>query len=140
MSIHQLVYISEAVSDIKYLDIRGMLTASRIRNFRNNITGVLFFRDGYFIQLLEGEYTKVHGSLERIKLDPRHHHVRVMAEGTSSERAFENWYMAFIDADTCGADEEALEKLFSFGDQESVSSNQVLEIVKSFTSHCACHL
>lgn len=140
MSYHQLVYISEAVSTINYSDIRGMLTASRIRNFRNNITGILFYRDGYFIQLLEGEYTKVHSSLERIKLDPRHKNINILAEMNAKHRFFEEWYMAFIDGDLLNNEVDKLDKLFSLSHQASVASEEIFSLIKLFSPQCACHL
>lgn len=98
-SVFHLVYISEAVADISYTDIRNILEVSRRRNLEDEITGLLIFRDGYFLQLLEGPESKVRTTLGRILQDERNYSLRLLLETGGPDRLFKDWTMAFYDGD-----------------------------------------
>jgi hypothetical protein len=94
-----LVYISHAAEDISYTDIREILSVSRKNNAQENITGLLIFREGFFLQLLEGSETAVKNILGKIMMDDRNHSLRVLIETESDQRLFQEWQMAFLDGD-----------------------------------------
>lgn len=110
--VFHLVYISHAAEDISYTDIRDILSVSRKNNAQENITGLLIFREGYFLQLLEGSETAVKTILGQIMMDDRNHSLRVLIEAEGGERLFQDWQMAFIDGD--------------------ISSNETVELVEFF--------
>ncbi|HWU42252.1 MAG TPA: BLUF domain-containing protein [Bdellovibrio sp.] len=97
--IFQLVYLSTAVEDISYTDIQDILEESRRHNAENNITGVLIFREGFFLQALEGTQAAVQSLVKKIKEDDRHFSLRVLAEGENDNRVFEKHPMVFLDGD-----------------------------------------
>ncbi|UXR64734.1 BLUF domain-containing protein [Bdellovibrio bacteriovorus] len=97
--VFHLVYFSRAAEDLSYTDIREILEASRRNNTQLGITGLLIFRDGYFLQLLEGAENNVRDILSKIRDDDRNYSVRVMIETESVDRLFEGWSMAFYDGD-----------------------------------------
>ncbi|MNL33010.1 Blue light- and temperature-regulated antirepressor YcgF [compost metagenome] len=97
--VFHLVYISQAAEDISYTDIREILSVSRKNNAQENITGLLIFRDGFFLQLLEGSESAVKNILGNIMMDDRNHSLRVLIEVEGGQRLFEDWQMAFIDGD-----------------------------------------
>jgi hypothetical protein len=97
--VFNLVYISHAAEDISYTDIRDILSESRKHNAQENITGLLIFREGFFLQLLEGTETAVKNILGKIMMDDRNHSLRVLIEVEGDQRLFQNWQMAFIDGD-----------------------------------------
>lgn len=99
-AVYQLAYVSEANADLSYQDIDSILKASVNRNNQNEITGLLIYRDGFFIQFLEGvSEQSIKETLERIMADKRHGTVRVIGEWQSPKRLFENWQMGFFDSD-----------------------------------------
>ncbi|NUN05115.1 MAG: BLUF domain-containing protein [Bdellovibrio sp.] len=111
-TVFHLVYISQAVTDISYTDIRAILEVSRCRNLEDEITGVLIFRDGYFLQLLEGDEKKVRATLGRILQDERNYSLRLLIETLGPERLFKDWTMAFYDADISSNETQDLITLF----------------------------
>ncbi len=111
-SVFHLVYISQAVDDISYTDIREILEVSRKNNALESITGVLVFRDGYFLQVLEGTEKAVKNVLGKIMMDERNYSLRVLIEANGEERLFEDWSMAFLDGD--------------------ISSNSTIELIDLF--------
>lgn len=111
-SIFHLVYISEAAEDISYTDIQDILASSRRNNARDEITGLLIFRDGHFLQLLEGDEKSVRKVLNKILLDDRNYSLRVLVEARSDERLYPTWNMAFCDGDISPNSKQDLIDLF----------------------------
>ncbi|WP_295905308.1 BLUF domain-containing protein [uncultured Bdellovibrio sp.] len=110
--IFHLVYISEAAEDISYTDIHDILEVSRRNNSQEAITGLLIFRDGHFLQLLEGDEKSVRKVLGKILLDDRNYSLRVLIEAEGDQRLFPNWTMAFYDGDVSPNSTEDLINLF----------------------------
>ena len=112
--VFQLVYVSEAVEDISYTDILEILQVSRRHNQRDEISGILIFREGRFLQLLEGPEVKVRQALGRVLLDERHFSLRVLTEVHSEKRIFDAWFMAYQDGDISSPSVSHIEEIFDF--------------------------
>lgn len=110
--IFHLVYISEAAEDISYTDIRDILDVSRRNNVQDDVTGLLIFREGHFLQLLEGSEKSVRKTLGKILLDDRNYSLRVLIETQGDQRLFANWAMAFYDGDVSPNSTQDLISLF----------------------------
>lgn len=95
--IYYLVYASAARKPFSKTDLIELLTQAREKNRRLGITGLLLYRDGDFIQLLEGPKDAVKALYDAIDRDPRHVGSMVMAEGEREERLFADWSMGFRD-------------------------------------------
>ena len=79
---YKLIYVSQAKEDICYRDIDEILKKSRKNNAFHEVSGILIFSDGYFIQFLEAASAEiVRATLSRIVKDPRHHTVRIIRHG-----------------------------------------------------------
>lgn len=131
--IFHLVYLSKAAEDISYSDIMNILEVSRRNNIREGITGVLIFRDGYFLQLLEGNQAAVHKILNAIRQDDRNYSLRVLIESLSERRIFKDWSMAFCDADITTGSTQHLIELFDLVLASGTDKNHlILPILKKF--------
>jgi hypothetical protein len=95
--IHYLVYVSAATALLSKPALLELLTRARENNHRLGITGLLLYKDGDFIQLLEGPQAQVKALYEIIEADPRHTGAMVMLEGDRNERLFDDWSMGFRD-------------------------------------------
>jgi hypothetical protein len=93
----QLVYVSSASQLFSKPDLQALLEQARQNNAKLGVTGLLLYKDGNFMQALEGEeevVTKLAGTIER---DFRHKGVLVLLRDTSEERLFPDWSMGFRD-------------------------------------------
>lgn len=90
-----LVYTSHAAVPFPESNLIDLLKQSRKHNRLLDITGMLLYLDGKFIQVLEGSRTSVLEVYEKIKKDPRHLRVVTLIEGNSKERVLNNWSMGF---------------------------------------------
>lgn len=61
-----LVYVSSAVVPFSKAELLSLLTKSRENNSKVGLTGLLIYKDGSFMQVLEGEETAVLATHERI--------------------------------------------------------------------------
>ncbi len=100
MALFQIVYVSTASLELSRADLLKLLKESVGRNSRANITGLLLFKDGAFMQALEGEESVVIALFSKISRDPRHHHVIPLIHETIEQRYFPDSAMAFRDLET----------------------------------------
>ena len=90
-----LVYVSASVRLFGESEIAEILAQSHRNNGRAGITGMLLYRDGNFLQVLEGPDAAVESTLQRIRNDERHRGILVMRKDKIESRAFSEWTMAF---------------------------------------------
>jgi len=91
----QLLYVSNTVHTVTVGDLDDILTASRRNNAMLDITGLLLFIDGGFLQILEGEERAVRELYTRVATDPRHANPHLMLDREVPVRAFPEWSMGF---------------------------------------------
>lgn len=94
--LHRLIYRSEdrlGCSDhaAELADLVGC--AERV-NRRNHVTGVLVYRPGRFLQIIEGSRISVETTFERICRDRRHHRLALLEFISIDRRHFGHWPMA----------------------------------------------
>ena len=92
-----LVYVSSAVKPFGQDELADLLARSRANNESLGISGMLLYKDGNFMQVLEGEEQRVLALSAKIAKDPRHHGVMVLLKEHQPQRAFAEWSMAFRD-------------------------------------------
>jgi hypothetical protein len=93
--LYHLIYISNSVEPFGEDDFIKLLMQSRSSNSLNEITGLLLYNKGTFIQYIEGAKTQIHRLFEKIKADTRHYNVEVLTEGEIAQRNFKNWTMEY---------------------------------------------
>ncbi|MGY3087827.1 hypothetical protein ACVWYF_000853 [Hymenobacter sp. UYAg731] len=95
MPVHQLIYRSVATRLPGGEELARMVEQARINNYSQAITGVLFYAEGRFLQVLEGEEEPVEALYARILQDFRHIEVVKMHGAPVAERLFPNWSLGF---------------------------------------------
>ncbi|HEX8279730.1 MAG TPA: BLUF domain-containing protein [Chthoniobacterales bacterium] len=105
MKLYFLIYVSVATDELNEPQLFEMLKLSRANNERDDITGMLLYKDGRFMQLLEGPESAVCATYSRIARDLRHRDVTILLEGPIQERDFTEWSMGFqaLDNETARA-------------------------------------
>lgn len=90
-----LIYTSLATGHPSQQDLEELLEQSRRRNKRQNITGMLLYRSGVYLQVLEGDIKDVHEIFSDIEKDPRNTRVTKLLEEPLLKRDFPDWSMGF---------------------------------------------
>ncbi len=96
-SIITLVYASSAATLLDREQLLELMAKARQNNAEHNITGMLLYKDGNFLQVLEGPKDEVERTFHRIRRDRRHQDVLVLLEEERTHRTFPDWSMAFYD-------------------------------------------
>jgi hypothetical protein len=95
---YQLVYSSQATQPMAVADLEKILVDARTGNELRDVTGVLIYVDGVFLQILEGAKDTVLDLLKSIALDTRHNSLKVFSQLEVEEAAFHSWRMAYLNA------------------------------------------
>lgn len=124
-----LIYLSTSVNLLDDAAIHELLNKSRARNAAANITGVLLYHDGSFIQLLEGAAEDVDSTFARISKDASHKNVIVIDEDNLDHRNFGDWSMGYK-----RATREEFEGIEAYTDPRKVAERSTGESHPALTS------
>ncbi|HCD33338.1 MAG TPA: blue light sensor protein, partial [Phycisphaerales bacterium] len=91
----QLIYTSVATKPLSNTELNKLLNQSRLRNEFANVTGMLLFDRGTFLQVIEGPEYTIQKLYERIKADTRHQRMIVLSERRIKHREFSKWKMGY---------------------------------------------
>jgi hypothetical protein len=92
---HFLIYTSTASRLMSDVELNSLLTDCRACNSRDALTGMLLYKDGSFMQVLEGEKERVLLTFSRIQKDTRHKDIFLLRERELERRNFDGWSMGF---------------------------------------------
>ena len=92
---YYIVYVSSSARLLTENELRVILIQNELKNKYNNITGLLLYSPGIFMQVLEGPRNAVEEAFRRIGDDIWNKDVVKLSEGSLRARVFSNWYMSF---------------------------------------------
>lgn len=98
-----LIYVSSANKPFSQYELLSLLEKCRDNNSKLEITGMLLYKDGNFMQILEGEEPAVRLLYNKISVDSRHRGEIILLQGTLAERQFPAWSMGFRDLNSSDA-------------------------------------
>jgi hypothetical protein len=91
----QHYYASSAKHPFSDRELEVLLARARETNARNDVTGLLIYAKGAFIQVIEGPVAAIDGVCERIAKDARHQ-ILMRSERQIQTRQFSDWTMGFV--------------------------------------------
>jgi hypothetical protein len=94
-----LIYVSSSVRQLNDEELLDILKVSRENNSSNDVSGLLLYKGGNFMQVLEGPDDVVVSLFETIEQDPRHKGVSIISQEQIQTRQFPAWEMAFTNLD-----------------------------------------
>jgi hypothetical protein len=92
-----LTYVSAAVRPFSAGELLELLVQCNRNNRLHDVTGMLLYKDGNFMQALEGDELIVKAVHATISVDPRHRGLITLLRGFIPERQFPSWSMGFKD-------------------------------------------
>lgn len=113
-------------------DIKQLWIKSKKSNAKLNITGILLYIDGDFLQVLEGKKNIVLNLFELIKIDKRHKSMIIVFNNEVDKLEFPNWSMAFS-----ATDYNEIKKIQGFEDvnpkkMAKIDNKTVIIFIKTF--------
>ncbi len=116
-----LTYLSEAVSDMSFLGLMRLLESARAFNQEHGITGILFYDNQQFGQIIEGERANIMKVWKRIQEDKRHHRIELLEIREITERTYPEWLLRFYGGETLIRDYPVLAGMVGGMDKHSLS-------------------
>jgi len=111
--LHALLYVSSAAHLLAPAEIEHLLDRARARNVREQVTGVLLYSHGNFMQYIEGPAAGIATVYQAIKADRLHHGIIELMREPIAEREFADWTMAFRSVSAFGmSSPETFDRLF----------------------------
>lgn len=92
---HLIAYVSDYIHTTANIDdvLNNIVIAARRDNADMSITGVLFYMNGRFVQILEGDKDNLNDLVQIIKDDPRHKNFKILIDRPVLKRGFNDWHM-----------------------------------------------
>lgn len=129
--VYHLVYVSDATHQLDRREMQNIAEVSQKNNLQADVTEILMFRFGKFMQFLEGPENEVRHIFSVIQNDPRHTNLHVLKEGYIPKRQFADWHMRYTPLSDIQVNEGIIfRKLFDF----SASAGIILESAKESLS------
>jgi hypothetical protein len=91
----QLIYTSVATVEFSEDDLNALLFKSRKNNEKSDITGMLLYDKGTFLQIIEGPEDAIKKLIAKIEKDDRHNRIITISQRAVPKRDFEQWRMGF---------------------------------------------
>lgn len=109
--IFQLIYTCALSQDISGTDLESIAVSSRRRNEERDITGILLYKEGSVLQVLEGERSAVMSLYNKIASDDRVSNVIVLIQRVTTKREFSKWSMGYKNADSSSTETDTVFEL-----------------------------
>ena len=109
-NLYEIIYSSSATHLMTQADLIHLLLQCRKNNPPLKLTGMLLYRAGFFLQVLEGPLKSIKYMYSKISKDKRHNKLSLFNFGEIPHRSFSEWSMGFVALDKrC----EQLEEFFN---------------------------
>lgn len=95
MNLLRIIYVSSAVHLLETSELEAILESSVRHNEQQEVTGMLLYAEGAFIQVLEGPEEMVDETYSRISEDNRHRGLILIQREQIEHRDFNLWNMGF---------------------------------------------
>lgn len=128
--IRTIIYISNAVKLFEERHLNRLFYQSVHNNTSNNITGILLYNEGTFIQILEGKEKALSDLFKIIHCDRRHNNITKILDRKIGERLFKKYRTGFSTLNNYGK-LEVLETFLTNGNNSS-HAHVVLALLNPF--------
>lgn len=97
--LHTMTYCSESTLKPKHLAqaLEEIAHFANAANEQQEITGVLFYYQGIFLQTIEGKQSDLENLMVHLTKDTRHRNINILTNKPLTKRHFPQWHMAVFD-------------------------------------------
>ncbi|MET4692813.1 BLUF domain-containing protein [Endozoicomonas lisbonensis] len=135
---HLIIYTSRYTGEASQItdDLRTITQTAKNNNPALNITGLLFYHNQQFMQIIEGEKPDLEGLMKVVTADPRHKEVIRIVDQEVPERGFSDWNMdSFNLAEQQQLTPDQLKAIKELYSQNfAMQSNSVVDFYRSMLS------
>lgn len=132
-----LAYSSRSLVDFDDESLLELADCAAAKNEKISVTGYLYYRDGTFLQYIEGEQSQVEMLMAKISQDPRHELISTHVLPKIPELVFPHWYMRFLSSDLPARTAPTLEDELTFILDNTSADEDVTDAIVHVTSRIA---
>jgi hypothetical protein len=92
---YYVIYISASARLLNEAELKAILVQNELKNKYNQVTGLLLYNAGIFMQVIEGARASVLKTFKRIESDIWQKEIIKLGEGPLRQRLFSSWKMSF---------------------------------------------
>ncbi len=126
---YTISYVSTSNPDLSDTDITHLMDYVRAHNCLLDITGILIYSDGNFLQVIEGNKETVKGIFEKIKKDLRHYNIIKILDKEIDGSSFSDYHSSF----TVISDHNGPIELQKFLEKEKLSNPEHFKSIAYLT-------
>ncbi len=127
-----ICYISDSRINKSITDFNNLIRTAKTNNAKNNITGILVYKNNNFLQVFEGAPETVDTIFDKIRMDQRHQNIFKIIDTSIDQRIFEEYKFGF----TVVSDKNALQNLSDYLDwlrnADNMIANEIVTMVENF--------
>ena len=113
-------------------NLEALYSKAKENNAKHDITGILIYHNGNFLQVLEGQRDHVDYAYEKIRLDSRHKNILKVINIEVEQRIFEDYNFGFTVIDSNKEFGELYDYLEWLKNAENKFANKVITMVENF--------
>ncbi len=129
---YTLCYVSSAKNSLSHLDLEHLFHVNKRNNTDLNITGILVYNYGNFLQILEGDKQKINMLFSKISQDPRHSNIIKLIDTPIEERIFDGYNSGFVIVENSKTLNQLEKYLKWIKEAELKTVDKIINIVENF--------
>ncbi len=135
--VRRLIYHSIATLAFNRQELASLVRIAAHYNATVNVTGLLVYEGGGFLQVLEGPHASINKVMARVFEDQRHQEVTTVQDQAFSKRLFQNWAMHICDLREHPAVSEILNHESDFLRSQQKRESAIARMVDSLSAYYA---
>ena len=130
--LYTLCYVSSCKETLTVKDLEHLFLVNKRNNTEHNVSGILIYNNGNFLQILEGEENMVKSLFKKITRDPRHRNLIPLINNPIDERIFHDYDSGFIHFEDPKRRNELHNYIGWLKEAEVKNVDKVVRIVENF--------
>jgi len=130
--LYNLCYVSSSKASLTAKDLEHLFHVNKRNNMELNISGILVYNNGNFLQILEGEKQKIDSLYKKISKDHRHSDIIKLISTSINERIFKDYENGFIIVNDIKKLKQLENYLNWLKEAEIKSVDKVIRIIENF--------
>ena len=130
--LYTLCYVSSCKDSLTAKDLEHLFHVNKRNNIDHNVSGILIYNSGNFLQILEGDENMVKALFKKIKRDARHSSLITLINNSIDERIFHDYDSGFIHFEDPKKRQQLHNYIHWLKEAEIKNVDKVVRIVENF--------
>lgn len=115
---HLIIYSSKLSPKVLHVDemMTDVISKAKINNLKLEVSGLLFYHQGQFLQMIEGSKENLESLMSIIETDERHFDIHRIVDEKVTQRGFQEWNM----------------DSFNLSDNETIETSELEAIISAY--------